>query len=214
MCWNKQVSLVTFVIAIFGVVYLWQRNQPNDRWIAVFAATIALIQLAEFFMWSDLHCGSLNKYAAIFALVILAAEPFMNMIGGIYFSNSLYKQVLRWMLVAYVVFIAIVYLTQIYQTNISWCGTSLCGSPNGFLSNKSCNLRWLFMENISKKAAIIWTLFLLVPFLTMTPKSQGIILFILGFGSLVLASAINNAAIGSLWCWFGISIILYKILVP
>lgn len=216
MCWNRQVSLITFIFAIIGVIYLWQRNAPNDRWIAVFAATIALIQLAEFFMWSDPACGKINKYASIFALIVLAAEPLMNMVGGIYFSNSPNKRILKFILIAYLIFIAITYFTQIKGKPRTLCGTSLCetGASNlsGFMADKSCNLKWYFMENINSKLGIIWILFLLLPFLTMTPRLQGMILFALGLVTLGLASVVNSAAVGSLWCWFSIGLILYKIL--
>lgn len=235
MCWNKQVSIVTFILAIIGSIYLYKRNRPNDRWIAIFAATIAMIQLAEFFMWSDLACGSINKYASMFALLILALEPLMNMIGGIYFSNNNNKTILKWMLVAYLIFIGFTYFTQIYGKPRRWCGTlsakqqvglkskildptSLC-SPNsnpfkGFISDKACNLKWYFTKNINTKLGIIWILFLLVPFLTMKPRFQGIILLALGFVTYGMAHYANNAAQGSLWCWIAILIIVYKILVP
>jgi hypothetical protein len=216
MCWNKEVSLATFVLAIVGVIYLYRRNGPNDRWVAVFAAVIAMIQLAEFFMWSDLACGNMNKYASMFALLVLALEPFMNMIGGIYFSNTSYKHILKYMLVAYIIFIAFIYFTQVHGKNIDWCGTSTCDpnamQSNGFLNNKSCNLQWFFTKQFNSKMGIIWVLFLMLPFLTMTPMIQGIILLTLGFISYAMASVATNAAMGSLWCWLAIAIIYVKIL--
>lgn len=217
MCWNKQVSLVTFILAIFGSIYLYHRNGPNDRWVAIFAATVALIQLAEFFMWGDLACGSINKYASIFALLVLALEPLMNMIGGIYFSESPYKPILKYMLLAYIIFVIFYFFTQIYQKQTDWCGTSVClpdSNPlSGFVMKSGCNLEWYFLKNKSNKLGIIWILFLMVPFLTMTPHYQGIILFTLGFVTFFLSRIINNDAAGSLWCWLSIMIIYAKILI-
>lgn len=206
MCWSREVSLVTFVVAIVGIIYLYNRNKPNDRWVAVFAAVVAMIQLAEFFMWSDLSCGRLNMYASMFALLVLACEPLMNMIGGIHFSNSPYKKVLKWMLVAYIIFIIYTYLTQIRGKHVSWCGTKSCQTGG-------CNLHWNFMDGINGKLGIIWILFLLVPFLTMTPHMQGIILFALGFITFGMAAFTNSAALGSLWCWLAIFVIYSKIII-
>lgn len=215
MCWNKQVSLVTFILAVAGSAYLYQRNLPNDRWIAVFAATIAMIQLAEYFMWSDLSCGKLNTVASAFALSILALEPLMNMVGGLYFSDTSNKKALTLMLVAYLVFIGVVYLTQVHRKQITLCGTSTCDigtpTPSGFLSNKSCNLHWYFMDSFNGATGLIWMIFLLIPFLAMMPLSQGLILAGLGVGTFLLAKFSNTAALGSLWCWFAIGIIGYKI---
>ena len=215
MCWNKEISMATFILAIIGVVYLWKRDGANDRWIAIFAGTIALIQLAEFFMWSDLSCGKMNKYASIFALIVLAFEPLMNMIGGAYFSHTPNKRILKYMLVAYLLFIIFAYITQIHNKQLNFCATSICNKPNnlnGFLNDKMCNLKWFFMDNINNKIGIIWIMFLMIPFLTMTPKLQGIILFTLGFVTFGMAALTNNAAQGSLWCWFSIGLIFYKIL--
>lgn len=215
MCWNKEVSMATFVLAIIGCIYLWKRNGENDRWIALFGATIAMIQLAEFFMWSDLACGKINMYASMFAVLILALEPLMSMIGGIYFSNTPHKNILKWMLVAYIIFIGFLYFMFVPLIKNRLCGTSTCdtlNSFNGFRNSKACNLKWFFLDGINYKYGIIWVLFLMLPFLTMTPKFQGIILFALGFITYAMAATANNAAQGSLWCWLSIGIIYVKIL--
>jgi hypothetical protein len=201
---------------MLGAIYLYRRNGPNDRWIAVFGATFGMIQLAEFFMWSDLGCGKMNKYASMFALLILAAEPLMNMVGGIYFSNSPDKKILRYMLLAYICFILFMYFTQIRGKPRDWCGTSLCQSnPNiaaGFSTDKMCNLEWYFTNGINPKMIVIWVLFLMLPLLAMTPKMYGIVIFTLGFAMLAISSLANNAAQGSIWCWLAVGLIYGKIL--
>ena len=154
-----------------------------------------------------------------FALIVLAIEPLMNMIGGIYFSNTSNISILKYMLIAYLIFIIFTYFLQIYGKQTIFCGTSSCTPGNnslldGFTKNKSCNLMWFFMKEINPKIIMIWILFLLMPALTMVPKYQGLILFVFGFATLGMASIVNNAAIGSLWCWFAIGLILYKIVAP
>ena len=220
MCWNKEISIITFVLAMFGAIYLYTRNGPNDRWIAVFGATIGMIQLAEYFMWLDPTCtniNNINKYASIFAVLILAAEPVMNMVGGIYFSNTPFKSILKWMLLAYIIFIIFAYSSQVHKRNINWCAKPGCAPDSnifaGFINSDKCNLEWYFTKNINTKIGIIWILFLVLPFLAMTPQTHGIILFTLGFMTLTISSLINRAASGSLWCWLAIGIIYGKILI-
>ncbi|ANB50378.1 hypothetical protein [Powai lake megavirus] len=214
MCWSKEISLTTFIVAMIGVIYLYQRNKPNDRWIALFAGTIAMIQLAEYFMWSDPLCGKINRYASMFALFVLVMEPFMNMIGGIYLSDTPYKNILKCMLLLYIIFIGCAIYSNV-NNNINWCGTSTCENAgtnnNGFIVSKSCNLQWFFMESFDAKTAIIWTIFLLIPLLTITPTYQAIIFLILGIGTYYMATFANNAAQGSLWCWLAIIFIFSKI---
>ncbi|AGC01731.1 hypothetical protein H012_gp734 [Acanthamoeba polyphaga moumouvirus] len=214
MCWSKEISFVTFVLAMVGVIYLYRRNKPNDRWIALFAGTIAMIQLAEYFMWSDQTCGKINKYASMFALLVLAMEPLMNMIGGLLFSDTSNKQMLKYLLIGYIIFICFVLFNR-SQKSMNWCGTSLCGDignrTNGFTINKKCNLKWLFLDGFDAKTGLIWSLFLLIPFLAMKPTYLGIVFAALGIGTFYIANITNNAAQGSLWCWFAIIIIFSKI---
>lgn len=215
MCWNKEVSIGTFILAMIGSYYLYKRNAPNDRWMAVFGATFGLIQLAEYFMWSDLGCGNMNKYASMFALLVLAAEPLSNMLGGIYFSETPNKQVLKYMLISYIIFIAYTYFTQIHNKTIDWCGTSQCPPVSnplaGFYITKKCNLEWYFMKNMNPKLMTIWIIFLMIPLLTMTPKMHGMILFTIGFITFLMAKMANTAAHGSLWCWLAVGVIYGKI---
>ncbi|AGF85566.1 hypothetical protein QJ854_gp216 [Moumouvirus goulette] len=214
MCWSKEISFITFVLAIIGVIYLYKRNNSNDRWIALFAGTIAMIQLAEYFMWSDQLCGKINRYASMFALFVLAMEPLMNIVGGLIFSDTSNKQMLKYLFIGYIIFICYLLFTRPNES-INWCGTSFCGNIgnriNGFAINKSCNLKWLFLDKFDEKTGLIWSLFLLIPFLAMKPTYLGIIFLALGIGTFYIANITNNAAHGSLWCWLAIIIIFTKI---
>jgi hypothetical protein len=219
MCWTKEVSMMTFILAIIGVIYLYKRNKENDRWVALFAGTVAMIQLAEYFMWSDQTTGQINKFASMFAMLILALEPMMGMLGGIYLSKQTNPNFLKIMLLSYVAFVFYIYFSFISNKKVNWYGLNNCNTVST-VSNKSagnlwgkCHLRWFFLESIPMKLGIIWVLFLMLPLITMTPKYQGIILFMVGFFTLIMSKMYYNTAAGSLWCWYAISIIYIKILI-
>ncbi|QKF94702.1 hypothetical protein QKU48_gp1244 [Fadolivirus algeromassiliense] len=217
MCWNKEVSLTTFILAVLGVIYLFKRNGPNDRWIAVFAGTVAMIQLAEYFMWSDLDCGTMNRYASIFALVVLALEPLMNMAGGIYFSDTKYKDVLKYMAIAYLIYIIFYYYTKFHNKEVELCGTTPCEPNNnplsGFFQDKVCNLQWHFLDLKGNKLILIWVLFLILPFFFMDPPTHSIVFSVLSFLSLFMGAKTNISAIGSVWCWLAAILLFVKILI-
>lgn len=210
MCWSKEISLATFILGMAGVVYLYQRNGPNDRWIAIFGGTVVMIQLAEFFMWSDLACGATNKWASIFAMLVLVAEPVANMLGGIYFSSSPYKKFLKCGLVAYAVFILWAYFGSFRNREIEWCGTTSCGQK---MLGRQCNLSWKFVHGIPVATATIWIAFLALPLLAMEPRYQGTVLLLLGAITFWVSKMSTSRAFGSLWCWFAIVIIYAKILI-
>lgn len=217
MCWSSNASIISFVIAVIGIIYLYKRNKPNDRWIALFGGVVALIQLAEYFMWNDPNCGWINNLASMFALLVVASEPFMNMIGGIYFSNSPNKKILRCMLLAYIIFIVYIFFTSYHGKKIMWCGVNNCSAisqenpDEGTDELNNCNLRWMFLQPTGR-IGILWVLFLMLPFLTMTPRIQGYILFGIAIFSYVLSKLFSSAVTASIWCWYALGIIYVKIL--
>jgi hypothetical protein len=205
MCWNKEVSLITFIIALAGSFYLYKRNAPNDRYIAIFGVVVAMIQLAEFFMWIDQSCGSINMYASMFAIFILLVEPLVNILCSIYLTDTPYKNILKIILGLYIIFV--VYLCILnYDKTVNYCGINNCKK------NNSCHLDWKFVEILNKKQIYIWTIFLAVPVLFMVPRYQAFILAMAGIGTYLMSRIYNDTVAGSLWCWLAISIIYIKIL--
>ena len=55
MCFNKEISLTTFIVASIISILFYLRNKPNDRLIAVFNFSIGLMQLAEYFIWLNIN---------------------------------------------------------------------------------------------------------------------------------------------------------------
>jgi hypothetical protein len=55
MCWNSQVSLLTFIIGIVVCYTLFKRNKPYDKVIGVFIVFYSFIQFCEFLMWKSLE---------------------------------------------------------------------------------------------------------------------------------------------------------------
>jgi hypothetical protein len=205
MCWNKEVSLITFIVALAGCSYLYRRNGPNDRYIAVFGVVIAMMQIAEFFMWIDQSCGKINMYASMFAIFILLVQPLVNMFCGIFLSDTPNKNILTIMVGLYIIFVAYLFILNYNQT-INYCGVSDCKH------NNSCNLEWKFIDTINSNQIFIWMIFLLMPALFMIPHYQGFVLLIIGLGTYLLSRRYNDTVVGSLWCWLVVFIIYIKIL--
>jgi hypothetical protein len=71
MCWNWQVSLITWIIATISAIALFIRRKPYDITFGVLLLFYSSMQFWEFLMWRDQKCGKLNKlgtYGAYFAL--------------------------------------------------------------------------------------------------------------------------------------------------
>ena len=92
MCWNKEVSLISFVIIGFVSYNLYQRNLENDRLLAFFIMSYGTIQLFEFLMWLgiDTKQNYLNKVGSILASILLYLYP-LGLMFGMYY-DKLYKK--------------------------------------------------------------------------------------------------------------------------
>jgi hypothetical protein len=60
MCVSKEVSLGAFILCTIMCLYLFKRNKPNDRWVALFFIYIGCMQYLEYLMWSDQECSGKN----------------------------------------------------------------------------------------------------------------------------------------------------------
>jgi len=55
MCWNSQVSLLTFIIGIVVAYTLFKRNKTYDKVVSVFIGFYSFVQFSEFLMWKSLE---------------------------------------------------------------------------------------------------------------------------------------------------------------
>ena len=58
MCYSQEGSIISFGISLCGFVYLYNRNQKNDRMIGLILLSISLMQISEFMIHSDRSCKS------------------------------------------------------------------------------------------------------------------------------------------------------------
>jgi hypothetical protein len=88
MCYSKETSAVTFVYSTALIAWLWKRNYPNDRFMAIFAFSIALMQAVEYLLWSDQKCGALNNAATVAGGLLLVAQPLTLLAAAAYYQTT------------------------------------------------------------------------------------------------------------------------------
>jgi hypothetical protein len=79
MCWSFDVSFGTFIFATLCSMYLYSRNDPNDRLYAVYIFVIGLMQGSDALAWYsiDNSLPSLNKLSAILSRVLIGSQVLM-----------------------------------------------------------------------------------------------------------------------------------------
>lgn len=200
MCWNKEVSLNTFLFSSFIFLLILYNNKYTfykipefDRfWLRIFMAIVILIQLVEYFIWTNIDNIFYNKLFTNIALLIIFCQPITTIMN---IDNDKIKKIL---FISYLVlmipFIILNYNKNIYST---------------ISQNK--HLNWNLINHhenkFTKIIGLAWTFFFLFPLFYQKHQFG----FLFGILTLLIISYnyINDYTIESMWCWIVNSIMIY-----
>jgi len=177
-------------------VYLWQRKKGNDRALAIFIFWFALMQLFEFFMWTNMQDHS---FVSKLSFVSIQLQPFVLATSLSYFSYYTMTEKLVLGLVALASFIKALVATHyafIEHAKTQWLS----------LKGPHCHLMWWFSRNTDNLPSLArsdgtWIMLLLIALIMIKPIKQGLIYFFLGFVSALISRMFFPREEGSLWCW-------------
>lgn len=88
MCFNKEISLATFIVSVITSFFFYIRNRPNDTLIAIVILTITSMQLVEYFIWSNINNPEKNKFYTRIAKITYTLHPIIILIA-LYFFGTL-----------------------------------------------------------------------------------------------------------------------------
>jgi hypothetical protein len=200
MCWNAEVSLITFITSSLLCAYLWYRNDDNDRVIASWVFSFAIMQLLEFFMWINLNSHS---FVSKISLISLYLQPIVLGLALLYLGkyhtiinekNTKYLIILLLVIVV-LKLIQIIYFVGIQERTNKW--SSIIG--------KNCHLVWHFFKSdfhipILRDSLITYHLPLIL--FTLLIKPFGYIYTIIGLITNYYSKYVyGNEQKGSIWCW-------------
>jgi len=191
MCWNASVSLNTYIFGLFASLFSYYNKLTtfND---VIFYQSIIIIQLIEYFIWSETFS---NKLLSQIALLIILSQPVFNIL-----TIEKKPELIPYLLAAYLIFITVLYTLVIPLNTVSF---SSVPSENGHLS-------WNWM-NCNLFIVIIWYIFLASRWVIDNMYLPLISITILLIITIVLFSDTNTW--GSLWCWICNITSLYFIMI-
>ena len=207
MCYNKEVSMATYVLGVILSTVLFIHGDKYDKNIAIFSFVFIHMQLCEYFMWSDQKCGKTNHYATIFAHFLLVLQP-LSIILGMYILNTSYinNKILRILL--FILIIVLYKNIELYYNN----NKQICSKKT-----QSGYIEWNFVngtiEQQSKSSLVIYFSLLIIPWLFFKNKIKGLISFLiifltLGYSLFVVNKKRNLIELfkqwESKWCFIGI----------
>ena len=204
MCWNKDISLNTFIFACLALLFIYFTNTYSkyklhafdNPLVYVFLFQVSIMQLIEYFLWKNLKDKSLNEYLSRIAHFFVTTQPItvMLMIENITIKYSL--------LFIYIIFL-ITYTVFKYNYSPTILQTSI---------GKNGHLQWEWINSNgygNKVLLIIYLLIYVIAFLLINNKEISVIGLLTLFISLFFYYKDNT--FGSMWCWLYNVFMLYFI---
>jgi hypothetical protein len=202
MCWNKTISLNTFLFSVFtiGLLYL-NKNTKYDiiksksDYIYLFFLSICTMQLVEYFLWISIETKNtrLNTIFSVIGFILLMIQPILALQ---LMPNEYTKQVTILFVISLILSILykVLYNPFVFKTIVT----------NGHL-----NWLWTTYDGIEKIFMIIWLIAVCWSSFFTSDKTK--IIFALGILIFSLYNYYKYNTWASMWCWILNGVFLYYI---
>lgn len=204
MCWNKDVSLNTFLFACLGMLFIGYTNTftkyktPffDDIYGYLIVLGFASIQLFEYFAWSNLKSPAMNSLVSKVGLAIIFAMPVttLSAIGNAAIRNAM----LMYYGVAFVLFIA-------YKNAFNPFVFTTTVAKNGHLA-----WNWLRLTGFEQVFAFAWVFFYFFKLYFEKDYAWAGACTLWFF--LIYYLYLRDGTWGSMWCWTANFMILYYLI--
>ena len=204
MCWNKEVSLGSFIIISLVCIMLFKRNLPNDRLMAIFIMSYGSMQLAETIIWVGIEYNKpiINKIGTVLASLLLYFHPLIFLLGLKY--DKFYKNITKNNIYNIVFVIALLFIIiGLFRNGMALLSKSSNYSLTSYLLPKYRHLVWDIPHNYN----LIIGFLIIVSLIFIFPKSKIFLIILLLYfmiPALYTYYSIPNTnknIAGSYWCW-------------
>jgi hypothetical protein len=204
MCWNKDISINTFVFACFSLIFIYLSNtytkyklvEFKNPILYLFLFSVAIMQLIEYFLWKNLNNMSMNILLSKIGSYVIFIQPFIIM-SMIPILNIRYL-----LMFIYTIFNIIYYNYKLLYNPIHFYTTI---GKNGHLS-----WEWI---NLKGYETIFYFIYLTLSIIALLSIDNLVIsLFIILLLFLSLYYYFNYNTFGTMWCWATNFILLYFII--
>jgi len=195
MCYSKSLSLKSFLFGIISSIYLYINNNNNSSYsfnenktIALFFSFVSLMQLVEYFLWSDLKCTGINQTTSKIGILLNHFQPVVLLLISLFYlesNKSLDLNIIILINIIYSIYVIYVYKRFLDEKNF-------CVKPN-----KKGHLDWTWKHNFNYNFYHLLIFLNLLNYYNYSKLTMSIILsYVLFFISLTKFK--DN--IGEFWC--------------
>ena len=198
MCWNKDVSINTFLFSIFVLVLIIYNNnytqykidEVNNIFAYIFLLSFILMQLIEYFLWQNLNDKFYNKILSFFAACLIFIQP----VASIFVIKNIKERNL--LLFIYLLFALSYSLYSLMNTKFT---TSVA---------KNGHLKWDWINQHNTHIGYLFYLFFLFyPLIREKIYFSSLLAFVLLLISFY--TFYKDGTADSMWCWSVNAIMLY-----
>lgn len=203
MCFNKQSSLAAFIIGIISSLVLIKvgsyKNKPFNYTVGTFFIFISMVQLMEYFMWSDISCtNNMNKMATMMGHLLIHLQPtLLFLLGYAFYKDKKSNVIITSINLIYFIYVMVNYFGFVNSDKL--CTT---------VKNGHLDWPWKYNFNYS-----LYLLLGLINILYYFDSILGLILIALLAFFYFVSYKYFNTNTGELWCFFSISIPLILVFV-
>lgn len=201
MCWNKDVSINTFLFSFLGLLFIYYANTYTKYKTAfftniytyLFIISFSSMQLLEYFIWKNINNQVMNTFLSKIGLFIIFVQPLFAIMMTI---DDITK---RNIVLFFYFTIMGSFLTYKKLFNPISFKTTI--AKNGHLM-----WNWFNFNGFENIIIFIWLFFFFGFWSYKYVLFQLILLFI------CLIRYFNEGTFGSMWCWFVNFFMLYFII--
>jgi hypothetical protein len=197
MCYNTESSLVSFLITIIGSIYLFRRNEYNDRMFGMIILGIGSMQIGDYLIHNDIDCkNNLNKIGSKFGYIShIMIQPLFSLLGTLLFNSKNIKIEFIYGWLTLCIFYLYISIKDLPNDKL-WCSYKNNCNDN----NVDCNLIWPWHKKINYYFYGILVFILPILLSDIKNKSKWILYSI--FMPEIIKTYFPNT-IPSIWCFYG-----------
>jgi hypothetical protein len=205
MCWNKDISLNTFLFGILSLLFIYYTNTYSkyksttfkNPLVYLFLLSVTSMQLIEYFLWKNINNKSKNEFYSKIASVIIVIQILILIF-------MITNKKLKYIIFSLFLFFILLYMFYYFYNKNSSLHFKTSIGKNGHLS-----WEWMNYKGYENIWLFIWLLFYIIPAFTINNFIISFFLLISLFGSLIY---LKENTFGSMWCWIGNIFFLYFII--
>lgn len=197
MCFNARVSIITYIIGMYGTYLLYNKKNTNNenynKIAALFFLCVIQMQLVEYILWNNQTCNDINKNITKIGIIINHLEPIILYLGFLLYQKDYLTPFINNYMIIYII-ITIIYTISIFNSKCSLVTE---------ISKPHIYWDWNYKKYYELYYSyFLLTLMILLYHITKTNKKYLFIFITIFSFSLSYLLYYDIKSVGSLWCFF------------